>query len=127
MAKVEKFEDFQAWQRSMDFVVRVYGFTASGKFARDFALSDQIHRAAISVPANISEGFERGSRSEFHRFLSIAKGSCGELRTHIYLAERLGYISTETAQSALSEAREISRMISKLRTTVARQRDAQKK
>jgi four helix bundle protein len=127
MAKVERFEDFQAWQRSMDFVVRVYEFSAIGKFARDFALSDQIHRAAISVPANISEGFERGSRSEFHRFLSISKGSCGELRTHIYLAERLGYITPETAQSALTEVTEIIRMISKLRTTVARQRDAQKK
>ena len=111
----------------MDFVVRVYELSSVGKFARDFALADQIHRAAISVPANISEGFERGSRSEFHRFLSIAKGSCGELRTHLHLAKRLGYITPDAAHSALTEATEISRIISKLRTTVARHRDAVKK
>jgi len=111
----------------MDLVVRVYEISGVGKFARDYALADQIHRAAISVPANISEGFERGSRAEFHRFLSIAKGSCGELRTHLHLAKRLRYITDEVAQSALAEAEEISRIISKLRTTVARQRDAHKK
>lgn len=127
MGKVERFEDLVAWQRSMDFVVRVYELSSVGKFARDFALADQIHRAAISVPANISEGFERGSRAEFHRFLSIAKGSCGELRTHLHLAKRLAYITSDAAQNALTEATEISRIISKLRTTVARHRDAAKK
>jgi|SRR6185436_4380908 len=127
MAKVERFEDLIAWQRSMDFVVRVYDLSRIGRFAKDFALSDQIHRAAISVPSNIAEGFERGSRAEFHRFLSISKGSCGEVRTHIHVARRLGYLNEETARAALTEAEEISRIISRLRTTVARQRDNQKK
>jgi four helix bundle protein len=127
MAKVERFEDLIAWQRSLEFVVRIYELSRVGKFAKDFALSDQIHRAAISVPANISEGFERGSRSEFHRFLSIAKGSCGELRTHLHVAKRLGYLTAEDAKAALAEAEEISRIISRLRTTVARHRDAAKK
>ena len=127
MAKVERFEDLIAWQRSMDFVVRVYDLSRIGRFAKDFALSDQIHRAAISVPSNIAEGFERGNRTEFHRFLSISKGSCGEMRTHIHVARRLGYLNEETARAALTEAEEISRIISRLRTTMARQRDNQKK
>ena len=111
----------------MDLAKRLYELSRQGNFARDFALCDQIHRSSISVPANIAEGFERGSRAEFHRFLSIAKGSCGETRTHIYLAKRLGYLDDVTAADALREAEEVSRIISKLRTTVAKQRDTPKK
>ncbi|HUR81528.1 MAG TPA: four helix bundle protein [Thermoanaerobaculia bacterium] len=125
--KVERFEDLIAWEKAMDLAVLVYDLSRRGKFARDFSLCDQIHRAGISVPANIAEGFERGSRAEFHRFLGIAKGSCGEVRTHLYLAERLGYLEAETAIAARSEAEQVSRIISKLRTTVAKQRDAAKK
>lgn len=124
---VQRFEDLVAWQRGMDLAVHIYELSRRGQFARDFALCDQIHRAGISVPANIAEGFERGSRAEFHRFLSIAKGSCGETRTHIHLAHRLGYLDDEVAKEALREAEEVSRIISKLRTTVARHRDAAKK
>jgi four helix bundle protein len=122
--RVERFEDLLAWQRAIDLVVRVYELSRVGKFARDYALADQIHRAAISVSANISEGFERGSRAEFHRFLSIAKGSAGELRTHLHIARRLGYITDAVAAATLGEAEEVSRMISRLRATVARQRDS---
>jgi len=124
--KVGRFEDLVAWQRGMDLAVNVYELSRQGKFARDFALSDQIHRAGISVPSNIAEGFERGSRAEFHRFLTIAKGSCGELRTQIYLAKRLGYLSDETAAAALDEAEQTSRIINKLRSSVAKQRDSTK-
>ena len=123
---VQRFEDLVAWQRGMDLAVHVYELSRQGKFARDFALSDQIHRAGISVPSNVAEGFERGSRAEFHRFLSIAKGSCGEVRTHLHLAKRLGYLDGQTAATALTEAEEVSRIISKLRTTVAKHRDAAK-
>ena len=124
---VQRFEDLIAWQRGMDLAVQVYELSRQGKFARDFALCDQIHRAGISVPSNVAEGFERGSRAEFHRFLGIAKGSCGEVRTHLYLAKRLGYLDDETAATALTEAEGVSRIISKLRTTVAKHRDAAKK
>jgi len=97
----------------MDLVVYVYELSAQGRFARDFALCDQIHRAAISVPSNISEGYERGSRPEFHRFLTYAKGSCGEVRTHLHVAQRLGYITPEVAEAALLQAENVSRIISK--------------
>ena len=111
----------------MDLVVRVYDLSRNGKFASDFALCNQIHRSSISISANIAEGFERGSRAEFHRFLGIAKGSCGETRTHIHVAKRLGYLDAETADAALRDAEEVSRIISKLRTTVAKHRDTAKK
>jgi four helix bundle protein len=127
MARIERFEDLLAWQRSMDLVVHVYELSSSGRFARDFALSDQIHRAAISVPSNIAEGFERRSRAEFHHSLTISKGSCGEVRTQLHIAKRLGYITAEVADEALLQAENVSRIISRLRTTVARQRDAVKR
>jgi four helix bundle protein len=127
MARIERFEDLLAWQRSMDLVVRVYELSSAGRFAKDFALADQIHRAAISVPSNIAEGFERRSRAEFHHSLTIAKGSCGEVRTQLHIAQRLGYITSEVAAVALTQAEDVSRIISRLRTTVARQRDTAKR
>jgi four helix bundle protein len=71
--RVERFEDFIAWQKAMDLTVDVYALTRRAPFSRDFALVDQSHRAAISVASNIAEGFDRGTRAEFHRFLSIAQ------------------------------------------------------
>jgi four helix bundle protein len=124
--KVERFEDLVAWKRAMDLAVHVHAISREGEFARDFALRNQITRAGISVPANIAEGFERGSRAEFHRFLSVAKASCGETRTHLYLACRFGYVDEGTAMELVAKAEQVSRLISRLRTTVAGHRDAAK-
>ena len=124
--KVERFEDLIAWEKSMDLAVDVYELTRKRPLSRDFKLCDQIHGAAISVPANIAEGFERGTRAEFHRFLSISKGSCAELRTYIHLARRLGYLDEQTAGSKLGQAEEVSRIIGGLRTKVAAQRKTPK-
>jgi four helix bundle protein len=120
--KVERFEDLIAWEKSMDLAVDVYEVTRKRPLSRDYKLCDQIHSAAISVPANIAEGFERGTRAEFHRFLSISKGSCAELRTYIHLARRLGYLDDNTASAKLVQAEEVSRIIGGLRTKVAQQR-----
>lgn len=125
--KVQGFEELIAWQRAMDLAVHVYELSREAPFSRDFALCDQIHRSVISIPSNISEGYERGGRAEFYRFLTIAKGSCGETRTQIHLAKRLKYLDEATAAVALRESAEVSRIISKLRTSVARQRDSSKK
>jgi four helix bundle protein len=124
---VERFEDLIAWQKSMDLAVDMYELTRSRPFSRDYKLTDQVHAAAISVPANIAEGFERGTRAEFHHFLSISKGSCAELRTYIHLARRLGYLDQKTAAARLHQAEEVSRIIGGLRMTVARQRATPKK
>jgi four helix bundle protein len=125
--KVERFEDLIAWEKAMDVAVEVYGLTRQRPFSRDFALSDQIRRAVLSVPSNIAEGFERGTRAEFHHFLSIAKGSCAEVRSQLYLAERLGYIDQPTARATLDHAEEVSRIIGGLRVKVAAQRKTPKK
>src|SRR5579871_6483852 len=79
--EIRRFEDLIAWQKARTLTAAVYRVTAEGPFSRDFALRDQIRRAAISVMSNIAEGFERGKPTEFHNFLCIAKGSCAEIRS----------------------------------------------
>jgi len=102
---VDRFEDLIAWQHGRALCRDIYRLTEMQPFARDFALRDQIRKAAISIPSNISEGFERYRPGEFHQFLSIAKGSTGELRTQLYLASDVGYIDEETRTAMLEKAR----------------------
>ncbi len=106
--KVEKFEDLQIWQRSMDFVCKVYELF---EHSRDFGFKDQIQRASVSIPANISEGFERHTNKEFVRFLFIARGSSGECRTLLYLAKRIKYLEGPIADELIDEIKQISSMI----------------
>ena len=120
--RVERFEDLVAWQKGRALVRRVYMATRQAKFAKDFDLVHQVRRAAISIPSNVAEGFERGRRSEFHQFLSIAKSSCAELRTQIYIACDIGYLTEKGAKSLLTDAEEVARIIGGLRRAVARQR-----
>src|ERR1700716_3917332 len=94
--KINRFEDFIAWQKARKLTADVYKVTNEGNFARDFGLKDQIRRAAVSSMSNLAEGFERGRPAEFHQFLSIAKGSCAELRTQLYVALDVGYLSQRT-------------------------------
>lgn len=121
--KVARFEDLIAWEKGMDVAVDIYAVTRKRPFSRDFRLCDQIQGAAVSVPSNIAEGFDRGTRAEFHRFLSIAKGSCAELRTQIHLARRIGYLDDTTAGDLLERAEEVSKIIGGLRAKVATQRE----
>ena len=124
--KVQSFEDLIAWQKAMDVAVEVFELSSKGRIARNFAFCDQLQRAASSVPSNIAEGFERATRAEFHRFLCIAKASCGELRTRLLLAARVGYLEKTVVQQALERATEVSRIIGRLRKTVAAHRDAER-
>ena len=89
---MRKFEEIEAWQLSRELVRDVYKVSREGVFAKDFGLQDQIRRAAVSIMSNIAEGFERGGNKEFMIFLSIAKGSCGEVRSQLYVAFDQGYI-----------------------------------
>lgn len=84
--RVERFEDLIAWQKVRLLTAEIYRVTSQGSFARDFGLRDQICRAAVSVMSNIAEGFERNRAAEFHQYLSIAKASCGEVRSQLYVA-----------------------------------------
>jgi four helix bundle protein len=108
----------------MDLAVAVYDETRRTALGKDFQLAGQIHRAAISAPSNIAEGFERGGRSEFHQFLSIAKGSCGELRSHLHVARRVGFLDGDGLGRLVHQAEEVSRIVGGLRKAVRRQRDS---
>lgn len=95
MSKISGFEDLEVWQLSMTLCTEIYALTNTDLFAKDFGLKDQIRRSAISVPSNISEGFERDSKNQFLYFLAISKGSCGELRTQLTIAYNLNYLTEE--------------------------------
>jgi len=121
--RVERFEDLIAWQRARALSRAVYAVTGQPAFSRDYGLRDQIQRASVSIMANIAEGFERGSRSEFHRYLSIAKASCAEVRSLLYVALDCGYLSQSQFDQLMAEGLEVARIIGGLRSVVARQRD----
>lgn len=108
MASVEKFEDLEAWQRARDLVNEIYAISSSGGFSKDFVLRDQIRGAAVSMVSNIAEGFERGGNQEFVQFLSIAKGSAGELRSQLYLSLDQGYIDRVAFDRLRNLAAEVS-------------------
>lgn len=102
MATFEKFEELEVWKLSMELCAEIYKLTNTELFSKDFGLKDQIRRSSVSVPSNISEGFERDSKNQFIYFLTIAKGSCGELRTQLKIAKALNYIK-ETEYNVLNE------------------------
>ena len=118
--KISRFEDLVVWKKSRELAGSVYQATSDGRFYRDAGLRDQIRRAAVSVMSNIAEGFERYSRREFRHFVSIARGSASEVRSQVYLAHDLNYISDETAATLLTLCAEISRMLAALHTRMLR-------
>ena len=114
MGTIERFEDLEAWKLARELTSLVYTCSGAGNFGRDFALRDQIRRASISIVSNIAEGFERDGDKEFLQFLSMAKGSCGEVRAQLYLALEQKYISDALFQELTTKAIQLSRVISGL-------------
>ena len=104
----QSFEELEVWKRSCRLAVEVSRAVAQTK---QYALKDQMQRAAISIPSNIAEGSERDSRLDFIRFLRIAKGSAAELRTQCYIAVRLELIKKEAATEFIQETKELSAML----------------
>ena len=92
MNKLQRFEDIIASQKARALTKDVYAATKVGLFMKDYGLKDQIQRSSVSTMANIAEGFERGGDKEFIQFLSNSKGSCGEVRSHLYVAFDQEYI-----------------------------------
>lgn len=122
MAKVERFEDLAAWKKARSLTRSVYQVTKSGAFAKDFGLAGQMQRAAVSIMSNVAEGFERGSLAEFHQFLLIAKASCAELRSQIYVAFDVGYLDQSEYNEILANAEEVARIIGGLRVSIEKKR-----
>ena len=112
MNRFEKFEDIIAWQKARQLTKDIYNCARTGPFAKDFGLRDQIQRASVSSMANIAEGFERGGDKEFIQFLSNSKGSCGEVRSHLYVALDQEYISQPVFDQFYDHSTEISRLVS---------------
>lgn len=109
--KEQTFEDLLVWQKAMDLITLVYGICRVEPLGRDFGLRDQLQRAAVSIAANIAEGYERGSRKEYIQFLVIAKGSAGELRCLLQVVQKLEYLEQNRSQEIIARATEVSRML----------------
>jgi four helix bundle protein len=108
---IKKFEDIIAWQKAGVLSLAIY---QQFKECKDFGLKNQIERASVSIMNNIAEGFERRTNKEFKNFLYIAKGSCGEVRSMLYLALRLNYINIEQFKYFHKLSVEISKLLSGL-------------
>jgi len=118
--QIRRFEQLIAWQRARELTKNVYLLTATERFSRDFGLRDQIQRAAVSIMSNIAEGFERAGKAEFHQFLVIAKGSCAEVRSQLYVALDTGYITNDQFEKTRAQAEEVGRIIGGLRASLRR-------
>ena len=110
MARISSFEELLSWQKARTLTRAVYAFSKRGEFANDFILRDQMRRASVSILSNIAEGFERGGDREVQQFLSVAKGSCAELRAQLYIALDEQYIS----EGEFTQAKDITLEVSRL-------------
>lgn len=112
MNSVKRFEDLQVWKESIELSITIYQNTLSEKLNKDFVLREQIRKSAISIPSNIAEGFESDSKNQFIYFLQIAKGSSGELRIQLKIAESLRYITLEQYNLLKEKCLSISKQFS---------------
>ena len=113
----KSFEDLEVWQRACRLAVEIFEEFRSSDFVN---LKNQIERSALSIPSNIAEGAERGGAKEFSQFLKIAKGSCGELRTQLYIATKLKTLESHKSKSLIAESKEISAMLEGLRKSITK-------
>lgn len=108
----KNFENLEVWKLSRELTRKIYELTNNTRFSKDFALKDQIRRSSVSVLSNISEGYERDGNKELIQFLSIAKGSSGEVRSQLYIAMDQGYIEESLCVKLIDSFKKLSIMIS---------------
>ena len=108
------FEDLDIWKEARRLTKEIYRLTSGPKFSKDFSLRGQVQSAAVSVMSNIAEGFERGGNQEFGQFLYVAKGSCGEVRSQLYVAVDQGYVSAKESEELMNSLKRLSSMIGSL-------------
>lgn len=121
MAKV--FEELEVWQEARVLTARIYKLSGSGKFAKDFGLSGQIRKAAVSVMSNIAEGFARSSNKEFMYFLFVARGSLAEVNSQLYVAKDIEYINDDEFKEISDRIKQLSKRI----TTFINKLDSKRK
>ncbi len=108
---ISSFEGLQIWQEARRLTKRVYDVTKQASFSKDFGLINQLRKASISIGSSIAEGHERGDRQDFLQFLSAARGSSGEVRSHLYLALDQGYMEKQECDEMMEEFKKLSIMI----------------
>ncbi len=111
MATFQRFEDIEAWQKARVLTREIYFITHAGLFSKDYDLRSQIRRVSVSLMSNVAEGFERGGSKEFTHFLSVAKGSAGEVKSLLYVALDQNYINNDRFNELYELASEIGKMI----------------
>ena len=109
--RIQSFKDLKVWQKAMDLVVKIYEVTSAYPDHERFGLTAETRKSVRSVPANISEGKSRYSVNEYRHFISIARGSLGELQTQVLLGGRLEYLAKDVVSGTESEIEEIARML----------------
>ena len=115
---ITRFEDLQAWQMARELTKQIYSATDQLKFKQDYRFQNQIRSASLSIGSNIAEGFERGSRQEFVRFLMIAKASCAEVRSQLYTAHDVGHLDDASFTSLHGYAEQVGKIIGALRMSI---------
>jgi len=120
--KLTAFEDLKCWQEAVSLAVDIYRISGGGEIGKDFGFRDQLRKASVSIASNIAEGKERETVSEFIRFLYIAKGSAGELRTQLCIAHKIGYIDGVKYRELNERAKRLSGMIANLIKALRRTR-----
>ena len=115
---MHRFKDLEIWKRSRVFSSKIYEVTSKFPDSERFGLTNQLRRASVSIPSNISEGSSRNSNKDFSRFLEIAIGSAYEIETQLLISKDLNLVSEETLELLISELIEITKMMSKFRSTL---------
>ncbi len=110
----QSYRDLLTWRKAMQLVTNIYRATRGFPREELYGLTNQLRRAAVSIPSNIAEGQARHSKKEFHHFLSTARGSLVEVETQLMIANTLGYLTEERAASLIAEAGEVGRMLNGL-------------
>lgn len=113
MPTITRFEEIEAWKTARQLTNMIYELTSQEKFSRDFGLRDQIRRASVSVMSNIAEGFESQTQAQFIRYLGFAKASAGEVRSQLYIALDIGYLTKNQFDSAFDQAEKSSRQLAR--------------
>ncbi len=126
MSTIERFEEIRAWQDARQLVSMIYEACKSSPLGKDFGMRDQIQRAGVSIMANIAEGFGRRGKREFLQYLRMARGSCSEVQSHLYVAHDVGLIDEENFKHLNKQAELVGRQISAFTTYLNRQLKASK-
>ena len=111
---MESYQELEVWQKAINLVTEIYKTTRTFPKEKIYALSSQTQRAAISIPANIAEGWGRNMTKEYIQFLRIARGSLLEVETHMIISKNLNYVNEQILESILQKTKQINKMINSL-------------